>query len=84
MAKKIAGSPLKAKVTTGKRAVVKKATAVVKTTTKTVCKAAAKVAAQYATNPGAAPLYAATPISAHCANRRHFFFCKNPGHDTTL
>ena len=45
MAKKIAGSPLKAKVTTGKRAVVKKATAVVKTTTKTVRKAAAKVAA---------------------------------------
>ena len=47
LAKKIAGSPLKAKAkaTTAKRAVVKKATAVAKTTTKTVRKAAAKVAA---------------------------------------
>ena len=45
LAKKIAGSPVKAKATTAKRVVVKKAATVVKTTTKTVRKAAAKVAA---------------------------------------
>ena len=45
LAKKIAGSPVKAKATAAKRAVVKKATAVAKTTTKTVRKAAKKVAA---------------------------------------
>lgn len=45
LAKKIAGSPVKAKASTAKRAVVKKATAVAKTTTKTVRKAAAQVAA---------------------------------------
>lgn len=45
LAKKIAGSPVKAKAATAKRAVVKKATAVAKTTTKTVRKAAAQVAA---------------------------------------
>ena len=43
LAKKIAGSPMKAKTTTAKRAVVKKATAVAKTATKTVRKAAKKV-----------------------------------------
>ena len=45
LAKKIAGSPVKAKATTAKRVVVKKTATVVKTTTKTVRKAAAKVAA---------------------------------------
>ena len=45
LAKKIAGSPLKAKATATQRAVVKKATAVAKTTTKSVRKAAAEVAA---------------------------------------
>ena len=45
LAKKIAGSPVKAKATAAKRAVVKKATAVAKTATKTVRKAAKKVAA---------------------------------------
>ena len=46
LAKKIAGSPVKAKATAAKRAVVKKATVVTKTATKTVRKAATKVAAQ--------------------------------------
>ena len=46
LAKKIAGSPVKAKATAAKRAVVKKATVVTKTATKTVRKAAAKVAAE--------------------------------------
>ena len=45
LAKKIAGSPVKAKATAAKRAVVKKATAVTKKTTKAVRKATAKVAA---------------------------------------
>lgn len=45
LAKKIAGSPVKAKATAAKRAVAKKATAVAKTTTKVARKAAAKVAA---------------------------------------
>ena len=45
LAKKIAGSPIKAKATTAKAAVVKKATATAKTVTATVRKAAAKVAA---------------------------------------
>ena len=44
LAKKIAGSPVKAKATTAKRAVMKKATVVAKTT-KTVRTAAAEVAA---------------------------------------
>ena len=46
LAKKIAGSPVKAKATAAKRVVVKKATVVTKTATKTVRKAATKVAAQ--------------------------------------
>ncbi len=45
LAKKIAGSPVKAKATAAKRAVVKKATTVAKTATTTVRKAAKKVAA---------------------------------------